>query len=115
MILQFFFKNKVVRWNFFISLGLNLLAWLFLYWRIQPQANPIFLGYTIYWGVSLIGPWWQIFGLPLFGLLTILINYFFTFLMIRKDRVPAYFFIWATDLIQVLILIISIYLVLINS
>jgi hypothetical protein len=111
----FWFKNKIVRWNFLLSLLLNFLTWIFLYWQVTPQTEPVSLRYNIYFGVNLIGEWWQVFWLPLFGLVFLIINYILTLAFIKKERVPAYFLTYGTTLLQILVAVLAVFTVLING
>ncbi|MDD5289729.1 MAG: hypothetical protein PHT40_00835 [Patescibacteria group bacterium] len=113
--LPIFFRNKVIKWNLLGGVVINLAVWIFLYWQVQPQVDPIFLRYNIYFGPSLIGPWWQIFFLPLFGLGVLLANYILAGLAFKKERFVSYFFAYGASLVQILLAILAVYLVGING
>jgi len=108
-------KNKVINRNFILSFVLNLLLWGFLYWKIQPQVDPIVLNYNIYFGISLIGAWWQVFLFPLVGLVIWLINLILVAIWSKKERLLASFLSYTTTLIQILLIIVSIFMVMVNG
>jgi len=110
-----FFKNKVIKWNLILGVVFNLATWIFLYWRVEPQVDPIFLRYNIYFGPSLIGDWWQIFFLPLFGLGVLLVNYFLAAAVLKKERFVAYFLAYGASLIEILLAVLAVYIILING
>jgi hypothetical protein len=108
-------KNKVINRNFILSFILNLLLWIFLYWKIQPQVDPIVLNYNIYFGISLIGDWWHIFTLPLVGLVIWLINLILVAIWSKKEQLLTSFLSYTTTLIQILLIIVSIFMVMVNG
>jgi len=107
-------KNKLVGLNFVISFILNLLLWIFLYWQVQPQVDPIVLNYNIYFGISLIGPWWHVFLWPLTGLVIWLINLILILIWSKKNQLLATFLSWTTILIQLLLIVVGIFVVMLN-
>jgi hypothetical protein len=113
--MSIFFKNKIIKWNLIFSFFVNLAIWFFLYWRVTPQVEPIFLKYNIYFGPTLIGQWWQIFFLPILGLAIILINTILSAIVLKKQRISSYFFVFASSFSQILLAILAFYIVLINS
>ena len=108
-------KNKTYRWNFFVSAILNLMTWIFLYWQIQPQVEPVVLRYNIYFGINLIGPWWQVFWWPLLGLIILIVNFILANWMLRNNRFLSYFLVYTATLCQILLAVVSFFAVLING
>ena len=62
-----FFKDRTVLISLVIAIALNLASLIGLYFSITPRVESVALRYTIYFGIDLIGPWWQIFIFPLIG------------------------------------------------
>ena len=108
-------KNKIIHWNFIISFILNLLLWLFLYWRIQPQVEPVVLRSNIYFGISLIGGWYTGFFWPLIGLIILIINFILANIFIKNQRFLAYFLMLTATLCQIVLVITSFFAVLLNG
>jgi len=96
------------------SLVLNLFLWGWLFWYISPQVEPFFLHYNILFGVDYIGPWWRIYFVPSTGLLIILINVIFGWLLFQKDHFFAHILNLISLLSQVFLLIVGYLLVYLN-
>ncbi len=109
-----FFKDKYILTHLIISGLLWLFSLLFLYFKIQPQAEPLALRYNIYIGVSLIGPWYYVFFIPLIGLLVILINFVLAYLFYLRIKLISYFTALAASLTQLLLAISAIIIYLLN-
>jgi len=101
---KFLFNNKIARVNLFFSLFLNIFIWFVMLWYIRDFPEIIPLHYNIYFGIDLLGPWYQIFFIPVSGLITILANYFLAIIYWQKNILLSYFLIGVTTLIQILLL-----------
>ena len=110
-----FIRDKIILINLIISVLLNLFCIIWLYFKITPQVEPLALHYTIYFGIDLIGVWYKIFVFPLIGLLTILINFSLAYIIFIKVKILAYISAVMTSAIQILIVIISILISLLNT
>lgn len=87
-----------------VSLGLNLGQWAYLIWRVQPQADPIPLHYTIAFGIDRIGSWLSAYMLPATGTAVFLANAFTaTFLAEHQPATASYLFILTLFLETVLL------------
>jgi hypothetical protein len=109
-----FFQNKIILANLIISLVLCLTGLVLLYFYIAPRVEPISLRYTIYFGIDLIGSWWSAFFIPLAGFILLAVNFLLAYLIFVKNKLLAYFLALASSLTQILILIISILVILLN-
>ena len=96
------------------SFLLNTATWVWLFWEIKPQKDPIFLHYNILFGVDYIGPWWQIIFLPLTGLLILLLNALIGWLLYHKYPFISQILNAVSVLIQIYILIASALLIFLN-
>ncbi len=110
-----FFKDKNILTNLTISISIFLLTFIFLYFKIEPQVKPIALRYTIYFGISMIGPWYQIFIISLIGLIVIIINFISAYLLFLKNKILSYFLVLSSSIIQLLLLISAILIYLLNK
>lgn len=90
------------------------MSWIWLIWNIRPQENNIFLHYTALFGVDLIGPWQQVFYLPLVGLCIMLVNAFVGWMLFREDKTIGYISLGIAAFLQLIIFISSHLLVLLN-
>ncbi len=110
----FWFKNKILRWNFLLGVFLNLVTWIFLYWQFAPQVDPVYLRYSVYFGINLIGDWWQVFYGPALGTLVLVLNYVLVLMCSKKSRFAAYFLAFGASAVQLLLIVSCIFLVMIN-
>jgi hypothetical protein len=110
-----FFRSGQVQWVLIGALILNLANWLALAYFIRPVDFPITLHYNVYFGVDIIGPWWQAYFLPGIGLVIMAVNttlgYFF---YQQKDRIIGHILLLATCIIQVAVSIAVASLIMIN-
>lgn len=56
------------------SIGLNAVAWAVLLWKIPYTPDAVLLHYNIFFGVDATGSWYQLFAIPLSGLIIVLVN-----------------------------------------
>lgn len=112
---QDFFKSSLVHWALIASLLLNILNWIALAYFIRPVDFPITLHYNVYFGVDIIGAWWQVYFLPAIGLLLLLVNtalgYFF---YQQKDRIIGHVLLLATCIAEVAVSIAVAGIIMIN-
>jgi len=59
-----------------VALLINIGEWLYLWFKIPRTSGTIFLHYNIFFGIDLIGSWYQIYIMPLSALSIILINFY---------------------------------------
>lgn len=110
-----FFKNSIVLWLLFGSIFLNAANWIFLAIFIRPVDYNIILHYNVYFGVDLIGNWWQPYVLPVMGIIFLLVNLLLARRLFRqKERIAAYILLLSALIIQVGLIIASAGVVLIN-
>lgn len=110
-----FFSNTIVR----TLIGVALLfvvtsSGIFMYF-VRPSGTLRILHYNVYFGVDLLGAWWQVYIFPLFSLLffvghLMLARYFYQ----RAERIAAYLLLLASVLIGLGILIASVSIAFIN-
>ena len=110
-----FWENIIVRFLLFFSILPILTSFLVLLFFIRPRETPIVLHYNVYFGVDVLGAWWQTYLLPLLSLLfyiihTLLALHFYS----RSDRIASYLLLLAAGLIGSGVLIASIGIAFIN-
>ncbi|GBE16794.1 hypothetical protein BMS3Abin15_00618 [bacterium BMS3Abin15] len=112
---QEFMKNSIVRWLLVGTVFLNVANWVFLAIFIHPVDFNIILHYNVYFGVDLIGDWWQTYILPSMGIVFLLINFFLAHQFYRSgERIASYILLLASLMIQIGLIIASVGIVLIN-
>ncbi|NTW27728.1 MAG: hypothetical protein HGA36_05360 [Candidatus Moranbacteria bacterium] len=113
--LQDFFRSALVQWVIIGALLVNVANWVTIGFFIRPVDFPIILHYNVYFGVDVIGAWWQIYFLPLIGLVIFSVNTVLGYLFYQqKERIVAHLLILATFIVQVGISIAVASLLLIN-
>lgn len=108
------FKKKIFILNLILGLVLNLALWLLIYFEIEPQQEPVILHYNIYFGVDLIGDWYKIYALPLFGLVVFLLNFTLAGLIYHRAKVLSYFLVFVASLVQILLFLAGFFIILQN-
>lgn len=112
---QQFFHSSLVQWVIIASLLINLANWGLIAFFIRPVDFPIILHYNVYFGVDVIGPWWQVYFLPLAGLLIFTANTVLGYLFYQqKERIVAHLLVLATFIAQICITVAVASLLLIN-
>ena len=77
----------------------------------MPQDETIFLHYNIYYGVDLIGGWYQIYlYIPFIALIVFFINVFISYILYKRDVKLTYLIQGLNVFLQVSILV-STYLI----
>ena len=110
-----FLRDKIILNNLIISLACWLFGLIWLYFKITPRVEPVALRYTIYFGIDLIGPWYYVYIFPLSGIIIILINFILAYLIFLKIKILSYFLALASSVIQILLIILSILIFLLNK
>ena len=83
-----FLQDKKILCLFSASLALNIIIWLLIYIIFNNINRPIALHYNILFGIDSIGNWYNLFILPLTGLIILIINFVtvFYFYILRKKN-----------------------------
>ncbi len=112
---QDFFRNSVVHWMLIASILLNLGCWGVLLFFVRPVDFPIILHYNVYFGVDIIGIWWQAYFFPLISLAIMLINTVLAyFAFSSQERIISYVLLLSALLVQIGALIVAASIILIN-
>jgi hypothetical protein len=110
-----YFKDKIIRVSLTVSAILNLSVWLLFYFKIPIQVEPIILGYNIYVGINLIGPWFYVYYFSLAGLIILILNFFLSRLVYFKERWPALVLVVTALACQIILTVYAILLVVLNN
>lgn len=99
---QEFFHSPLVQWVIIGALLINFGNWGAIAYFIRPVDFPIILHYNVYFGVDVIGAWWQVYFLPTIGLVILSVNTVLGYLFYRqKERIVAHLLILATFIVQI--------------
>lgn len=112
---QEFFHSSITQWAIIGALLVNIANWGVIAYFIRPVDFPIILHYNVYFGVDVIGPWWQIYFLPIIGLAILGANAVLGYLFYQqKERIVAHLLILGSLIVQVSISIAVASLLMIN-
>src|SRR5688572_23331888 len=110
-----FSQNILVRILAGSGLFLGVLSLGLFFFFIRPTEKLLILHYNIYFGVDLLGLWWQVYILPGLSLLLFIGHFMLArFFYYRKERVAAYLFLLGFVFLALSLLIASIGIVYIN-
>jgi hypothetical protein len=105
------------RWMAVASVALVALTAALPAWRILPLSGEkpfIPLHYNVYVGVDAFGPWYDVFLLPALGALLLAVNMAFQAVLYERERVLSAFFVVATLLAELVLLVSMVLIVLLN-
>ena len=112
---QEYFHSSLVQWVLIGALILNAGNWAAVAFFMRPVDFPIILHYNVYFGVDVIGPWWQVYFLPAVGLIILLINSVLGYLFYgQKERIVAHLLMLATFIVQIVVTIAVVSVLIIN-
>lgn len=109
------FKDRASVYSLLFSVLINGASWVLLLYFIEPQEEPLFLHYNIYFGVDLIGEWYRIFYVPGAALLIILVNFLLSVVICRKDLTAIRIILGTTVVVQIISLISVLFLIRLNT
>lgn len=93
----------------------NLILWGVLLWRFAGATEFIILQYTIYFGISALGPWYQILLLPLSGLVILVLNFWISMRWYLHEKLMSYCVMTTALAVNALLLTAGFFLLYINS
>lgn len=100
--LKEFFRSALVHWVLIGSIILNAINWGLIAYFIRPVDFLIVLHYNVYFGVDVIGDWWQVYLLPLIGLIILIANTILGYMFYqKKERLAAHLLMLATFIVQI--------------
>ncbi|MFA5021467.1 MAG: hypothetical protein WC508_00085 [Patescibacteria group bacterium] len=109
-----YWRDKKIKINLIFSLLINLSLWVGLLWQERAFSDSIPLHYNIYYGIDLLGPWYQILLLPGLGLIFLVLNFGLASIFYRKEKIVSYFLVFSCSFVQLIFILASMLIVLIN-
>lgn len=101
--LRFFLKDLALSFSFGAAILLNLGMWIFLFAVMRNPSAQAFLHYTVYFGIDWTGAGYQMFFLPLSGMMVGIGNNILATIAYKNYRILAYFLASTTVTLQVLL------------
>lgn len=110
-----FFQNMIVRTLLVLNVLFCGLSFGLLGYFIRPTENILILHYNIYFGVDIQGVWWQVFILPLAGILFLGSHLLFAQRLYKNaERIAAYLMLFSAGLLNIGIAIACVSIAFIN-
>ena len=112
-------EDGVVKINFILSIAINLITWLTLYYKLHPFSytsdfGQIYLHYNLYFGIDNIGYWYEALIIPLLGLFIIIFNSVLGYFLYVQEKVLSYSLVVSQTLLQIILFAAAIFVILLN-
>lgn len=75
----------------------------FIYFKFPPRIETVNLEHNIYFGISKIGEWWQIYYYPLYSLVIFIINLILSVAFYKKQPTASHVLSSLTLLAQAIV------------
>lgn len=111
---KLYFKKLSTGGFFAAGLAMNIFVWLWLWTHIPASADELFLHYNILFGVDLIGASWQVYLVPLSGLIVLVVNLLLGWVIYKKEHFAAQLLNFSAAFLQMFLVIEAYLLVLLN-
>lgn len=102
-----------------VSLGLagllNIIHWTILYIKIKPAQDDLLLHYNVVYGADFIGKSLYLYWIPLLALILLLLNVAIAALFYKKEKLASYFLSSASIPVQMVFLVATVNLILVNG
>lgn len=110
-----FFQNTIVRSLLVIGILPTFASLALLLYFIRPTEGLLVLHYNVYFGVDLLGIWWQTYVLPLLSFVFFIGHYFLAKRFYQStERIAAYLLLLGSGMLSFGMLIASMSIALIN-
>lgn len=109
-----YFKDKVILSTVILNVLMQAGAWWLLINKINPNTDPVFLHYNIYFGIDYLGEWYKVFWMPASGLCFYLLNFIFSYIIYSKHRPLSYLFVILATIYQSIFMVAAVLIILIN-
>ncbi len=110
-----FIQDPLVVVLFFFAAVVLLAAYGALIVFVAPRPEPMIIHYSIYFGIDLIGQWYELYAMPVVGTFLWLVNGSLLLLVYKQLRVVAYFLATTSSAVSVLVLIATSLLIWVNG
>jgi len=107
-------RDRLIISNLFLSLTINIFLWFFLLYNFWQANQYVVLGYNIYFGISLLGHWYQILIMPIMGLVVIAFNFSLGFYFYLKERLISYFLAGIASVFNIIVLLAALIIIYVN-
>jgi len=112
---QEFFHSGMIQWSLIGSIIVSLANLGVMVWFMRPVDFPVVLHYNVYFGVDMVGKWWQAYFLPFIGFGVLAVNTTLGYLFYKqKERIVAHLLLLAALVVQIAVSIAVASIIMIN-
>lgn len=104
---QRIFRDKLSVAVAALSLALNALTLILLIMRLRPTEFLVPIRYSSITGFDMLGKWYEIYNIGIFGLAISLANIFLAMKAFNRSRITSFFLLGSSLVVGILCLIIS--------
>lgn len=108
-------RDKIIITSLVSSLFFVVLSGVIIPIVFWQTKEFVILKYNIYFGISSLGPWYQLWLLPLYGLLFLIADYFLAFKYFLRYHLLTYFLVISGLAINLILFISLLLIIYINS
>ncbi len=110
---KIFLKNRLILSVFFISLVLVMASIADIFFLMKAQS-PVFLHYDVVMGVNLQGEWWEMYYIPLGGIIIMAVNVALALIVYPKNKLLSTAIMCITPILELILLISTVLIVRLN-
>jgi len=98
---QEFFQSGMIQWSLIGSIIVSLANLGVIIYFMRPVDFPVVLHYNVYFGVDMVGKWWQAYFLPCIGFGVLAVNTTLGYVFYKqKERIVAHLLLLAALVVQ---------------
>ena len=98
-------KDRVILTGYILALVLDVSLFIALLFVFGRSFDYVVVRYNIYFGISALGPWYQLLWMPFVGLLVLAVNFFLSLALYLNHRLLSYLLAVATPLINLMLVV----------
>jgi hypothetical protein len=97
-----FWTDPAIFFSLILAVLVNIIMWIAVWVTVKPTDQPIILHYNVYFGVDAIGDWRNVFLMPAFSAVILVVNIILSRFFYYKEKMAAYLFAGMALVIQLL-------------
>lgn len=110
-----FWHNDIVRILLVAAIFPIVIGFGLIIFFIRPSEMPLVLHYNVYFGVDLLGVWWQAYALPTLGIFFLVLHVYLARRFYKNiERIACYLMLLSAGMLALGVLIASISIAFIN-
>lgn len=83
---QLFLKDRYIASSLVVSAVLLAIAWWATVTRVHPNADQVYLHYSIIFGIDLLGEWWKLWLVPVGATSLLVFNLVVSYAAYGRDK-----------------------------